>query len=1737
MHFYGNEFAHALALHRDAVQNVGDFDGALVVGDHDELRPAGHFANEVVEASDIGVVERRIDLVEQEEWRGPNLEYGNQQRDCGQRLLATREQVDVLEALAGRHRHDLDTRLENVVGFGQRQARAAAVEQTGKVLRETLADLFEGLLESTPTGAVDPLDGVAKGGERAIQVVLLLREKSRALAQFFLLLDRTEVHFTQTLDLAADLFEPLFPLFEGKGREQRILAGVARGIGRSAFLFVVASRFGHRFERRSRRLLGFERRGRRLLGCERRGRRLLGFERRGRRFLNLHVPFVPDRLFEVRECEFQLAAAQLRLVDLATAIRNLASKLADTFGKEVAERIKRGEGKPAGLEGDRVLSGEDLTIGGEWAKNLYDVMVPSAMKRFGKQWGAEVGETEVPSEAVWIAEAYPDLGPQATQRFQSMPITPEMRRSVVEKGVPKFAAERIEGAVRRAIGLREMRAALPGAKFARHERGTVATLPGGTLLLVEPDATIVADPTQFEAAYRRAFDPKKEFIAGTFEKTPSTAIAWDGVVQLSGNAPAGTAFHESFHAAMGLALSEKQRAAVLKQYGTEEKAADAYSKWTPKTPHGAFAQIRKFFERIYRAFRPSAESAFEAVQTGKVWEGRGAEGARGPPRFAAAPETAAAINKRMETLMREHPGVRRPARVEAELLRLRDQRAETQARERLRTAWKDIAGPGAEPNALAYVPRLRQALADVLPGERFDQHLLDMQREGVAQLQAHPTPSQLTAAERSSMIQVRWNAKSRRREIDRSPDLSETEYLMAFGYLRGQEAAKFAVRQLPEPTGELGPDYMRPVDPDVNRAKVERLAKAMRKDGWAGPPVLAIEGTHDALTGSHRIAAAKAAELDVPVFEVPLEDITAGMKASRGVDPFEIRDLERLDWFRQAAEKTGLESLAEATKLMEVEEAEYVPRDQKVYAVAPIPKPEAPPGPLPEPLAEGRATGRPPRVEARVESLRKAEKQASALPYKLAREDRQRWVDLDPDIRELVATKEDSWFYSVMKRRRLTAPEVQAWDMRVRGKAEAMGDGLSALREARQTGEGADAASRDYLASQLDFIRAQRESINDGTGAGRALAARARIMKGVQTVDDAFVRKMLKELDVTDTQAAELVRIWHEKPEFLPQFLQQAIRRKPLDKILELYKGNLLSAFSTDIANMTGNAVEHHTRMVETAVASGVDWALSGMRGTERERFLGEVAGEVGGTVKALGPALRQFGHDMKDVFTLKDKPIDPTGARFEHQIGAIGTGPRATRAEKVAGKVVRTSFGKLEAEDMLWQALGGGAELGKLARRKAETELRGRPKAEIQERSAEIEREVLDADNIDHIEIIRAVAEAKEARTFRDKPWDAVQSLINISRRHPSLQAVFPFIKTPGNLARLAVQRSPAGFVRAAKVYQKFLKGEASQGDLSDAIARPLLGTTILAAFATYAMQGGMTGGGPTDWKEKSLLRDTGWQPYSFVFEDEDGKKHYIPFNRFDPISAVLGFAADVAEMPDRKDAGDMFDKALASITENLTSKTYLKGLGDASALISDPRVYASRYVSGMVGGFLVPNIVARGARAIDPVVRETRPAETGFGGIPEKVGKVLMSRIPGVSRRLEPRISGTGAPVERVGAALSRFAFPVQESVEREGREVEKLLLDIGYTPSPPSRTVTIPGTRGKGKVRLGEREYAYLVRAREQAAERVRKALRSPGFRRLDPEEQRKRIESLFSRASSDARKRLMPRLRRRFRGAQP
>src|SRR5262245_40472666 len=189
----GNQLRNARLLHGNAVQAVGDLHGFAVVGNNDELRVLLHTAQHLDEAADVGVVERRVDLVEQAERARLVLEHAEHQRDGGERLLAAREELHALQALAGRLRDDLDAALERIALVEQREAGAAAAEQRAEHLLEVLVDGGERLAEALAGRLVDALDRFARLRDRLDEILALRRQERVARLELVELLDRHHV--------------------------------------------------------------------------------------------------------------------------------------------------------------------------------------------------------------------------------------------------------------------------------------------------------------------------------------------------------------------------------------------------------------------------------------------------------------------------------------------------------------------------------------------------------------------------------------------------------------------------------------------------------------------------------------------------------------------------------------------------------------------------------------------------------------------------------------------------------------------------------------------------------------------------------------------------------------------------------------------------------------------------------------------------------------------------------------------------------------------------------------------------------------------------------------------------------------------------------------------------------------------------------------------------------------------------------------------------------------------------------------------------------------------------------------------------------------------------------------------------------------------------------------------------------------------------------------------------------
>ena len=124
--------------------------------------------------------------------------------------------------------------------------------------------------------------------------------------------------------------------------------------------------------------------------------------------------------------------------------------------------------------------------------------------------------------------------------------------------------------------------------------------------------------------------------------------------------------------------------------------------------------------------------------------------------------------------------------------------------------------------------------------------------------------------------------------------------------------------------------------------------------------------------------------------------------------------------------------------------------------------------------------------------------------------------------------------------------------------------------------------------------------------------------------------------------------------------------------------------------------------------------------------------------------------------------------------------------------------------------------------------------------------------------------------------------------------------------------------------------------------MARLIVGTMVGTAFAGMALEGDVTGSGPTDWRERAILRASGWQPYSVKIGDV-----YYSYDWIDPFATIMGLSADMAELAER--AGEDYEQGVidlsqaaamifSSIAENLMSKLSLRGASQLIEAVSDP-------------------------------------------------------------------------------------------------------------------------------------------------------------------------------------------------------
>ena len=498
------------------------------------------------------------------------------------------------------------------------------------------------------------------------------------------------------------------------------------------------------------------------------------------------------------------------------------------------------------------------------------------------------------------------------------------------------------------------------------------------------------------------------------------------------------------------------------------------------------------------------------------------------------------------------------------------------------------------------------------------------------------------------------------------------------------------------------------------------------------------------------------------------------------------------------------------------------------------------------------------------------------------------------------------------------------------------------------------------------------------------------------------------------------------------------------DKFMEVWINGLLSGPQTHAVNMLSNVLTGLWSIPENYLAAGIG-ALK--RTPDRVTF-----GEA--NVRAFG-----YLQGAKEGISLAKKTfLTETPSDIFSKLEAR----REKAIEGRLGKLVRLPGRALMTSDEFFKAIGYRMELNaqgyrsaikaglKPNDRKFAEHMRGvmddlpvgKNKEETEElikaKAKTLNMSVFELEELKREVNLKAINNARYL-TFT-KPLEGMSRHISkITSESPMTKLIAPFIRTPVNIVRFAAERTPFGmFMRE----HKGLKGAAKDTQQ----AKLAFGAMVGASTVAMAAQGKITGSGPSDPNAMRMLRLTGWQPYSFVIEQEDGTKRYLAYNRIEPLGIILGLSADFSDIAgslNNEDADSMGARISASISKNITDKTFFRGITDVIEAANDPNRFFDSYTRNMVGT-IVPTGLAQATRTIDPLVRDTQ----GYGD-------KLKSRIPGYSQTLEARPNFWGEPIIMSGGLGPDIVSPIYSSFSNNDL-VSNELVRLKYSPSMPQRSI---------------------------------------------------------------------------------
>lgn len=626
-------------------------------------------------------------------------------------------------------------------------------------------------------------------------------------------------------------------------------------------------------------------------------------------------------------------------------------------------------------------------------------------------------------------------------------------------------------------------------------------------------------------------------------------------------------------------------------------------------------------------------------------------------------------------------------------------------------------------------------------------------------------------------------------------------------------------------------------------------------------------------------------------------------------------------------------------------------------------------------------------------------------------------------------------------------------------------------RETLQRISGALDRQNDVLLSR--FVQARTQTARDFNNlkivAQQTLdpvvwLSKAKQIRGNQPVTDEIRARVMQLVNAGDRRG-------------LAEYVAKLREPTMWDKLLTVWKAGLLTAPTTHMANALGNTTMAALETTKDIPAAALDAMLSAVTGQRTKNL------SLAGTIEASLKGASQGFNEAKDIMVGRATGDGLTRYDLTREIDFKNA---------FLDRYTKTVFRSLTASDRIFKQAALYRSIAEQARVVARA---GGFTGNAYD--AEVQR-LIQAPTDEMA--LRALHDA-EIATFQDEGALAKAAQGLRKPLGPAGHLILPFASTPANVATRALEYSPFGPLMrigdVMKLFDSSIQGAEKydiQKRIVETLGRSAVGSAPIVAGYLLARAGRMTGGYPANKTQRDEQALEGKQPNSVMV---GGKWHSM--ERVSPLGNLMGLGAAIYEAFSDAQASlsEKIGASAGALGKTVAEQSFLTGISGAIDFIQDPERSAGKFLRQQATS-IVPTIVGKLARAVDPTVREH-----------QTLGQDFLSRIPFASKKLPAKVDqlghtvtgqgGVAAVLDPTMARTDRGADdPVVAELERVGASLPALTRKKNEAPDAFYKRRKVYGVVARRVLQTVAQSPQY-GHARQLAEALV---ARDPRFRGQDP-----------------------------------